>query len=61
MPIYEYQCEKCKMITEKIQSYDGKAPKCGKCKIKTHRVISRTSFALKGEGWAKDGYAKGIK
>ena len=30
-------------------------------KIKMKRLISQTSFSLKGGGWYKDGYAKGIK
>ena len=57
MPIYEYQCEKCKAVAEHLQSYDDPAPPCEKCgHVKTNRLISQTSFALKGNGWYKDHY-----
>ena len=57
MPMYEYQCEKCKKVEEHLQSYDDPAPSCKKCKNQQMtRLISRTSFSLKGEGWYKDHY-----
>ena len=53
MPIYEYQCEQCHSIFEewckKID--DHEAPPCPQCKGAARRLISHTSFALKGEGW----------
>jgi putative FmdB family regulatory protein len=60
MPIYEYRCKECGNKIEKIQNFDAKAPPC-KCdkKVQMTRLISRTSFHLKGDGWAKDGYAGG--
>jgi len=64
MPIYEFYCEKCDCTVEKMQSFDSPVPGCptekGKadkeCGLK--RIISKSSFRLKGEGWYKDGYAK---
>lgn len=64
MPIYEYYCEKCDCIAEKMQKVDDPPPKCptekGKrtkeCGLK--RIISKNSFHLKGGGWYKDGYTK---
>lgn len=58
MPIYEYQCEKCgtfevtQRITEKALS------KCPTCKSKVKKLISNTSFQLKGTGWYITDYAR---
>ena len=58
MPMYEYKCKKCQKIEEILQGYDEPAPQCEKCKEAMTRMISRTSFSLKGGGWFKDGYQK---
>ncbi len=59
MPIYEYGCEKCGELTEVIQKVDdpppAKCPKCGSKKMQ--RVVSRSSFQLKGGGWYSDLYS----
>lgn len=58
MPIYEYQCQKCgtfeitQRITEKPLS------KCPTCKNKVKKLISNTSFQLKGTGWYITDYAR---
>jgi putative FmdB family regulatory protein len=58
MPIYEYQCESCHRLTETLLKVGEKGPrKCPHCGGKLTRVISRTSFQLKGGGWYKDLYA----
>ena len=67
MPIYEYKCPSCGKVIEILQSLDDPAPRCPKgCKKSSHptgvkmkRLISQTSFVLKGGGWYKDGYVKG--
>ena len=60
MPIYEYRCKSCKKDFEVLQKITepplAKCPQCGK---KVKRLISQTSFSLKGGGWYKDGYASG--
>ncbi len=59
MPIYEYQCQKCAHQFEEIQKVnDPHVAACPKCGGAVDRLISQTSFSLKGEGWYKDGYAK---
>lgn len=58
MPIYEYRCKKCKTEKEELQGYDDPPPKCEKCEKEMQKVISQTSFQLKGGGWYKDGYQK---
>jgi putative FmdB family regulatory protein len=59
MPLYEYACEKCESefeIEQRITEDPLKScPKCRSRRVK--RLISRTSFALKGGGWYADGYA----
>lgn len=53
MPIYEYACTACDHHFEKIQKMSDapvrKCPACGKLKAK--RLISRSAFVLKGDGW----------
>jgi putative FmdB family regulatory protein len=58
MPIYEYQCGKCgsqKELTQRIS--DTTVPKCEMCKSKMKRLISQSSFHLKGTGWYVTDYA----
>ena len=59
MPIYEYQCDVCNVLTEEMRKVDerDKETPCRKCDGKTKRVVSRTSFALKGGGWYADSYS----
>ena len=53
MPIYEYVCEACGHNLEKLQKIsDAPLVECPAClQAKLQKVISRTSFQLKGEGW----------
>ncbi len=59
MPIYEYACGKCGHEVELMQKVSDPPPaKCEKCgSKKMSRVVSRTSFQLKGGGWYKDLYS----
>lgn len=59
MPIYEYVCEKCGSHIEVMQKV-GDAPlkRCEKCRGKLEKIISRTSFQLKGSGWYMTDYSK---
>ena len=60
MPIYEYVCDKCRNHIELLQKIGDPAPKrCEKCrKGKMEKMVSRTSFQLKGSGWYVTDYAK---
>jgi len=60
MPIYEYRCNHCGYEFEKTQSItSGPARKCPQCKrFKLERLISRSTFILKGSGWFRDLYGK---
>jgi putative FmdB family regulatory protein len=64
MPVYEFRCLKCRRTIELQMSInDETAPVCCEpgCdgQQEMERIISTTSFALKGQGWAADGYSKG--
>lgn len=52
MPIYEYQCDSCGAQRELfVRSTDVAPPLCAACRKRMRRVISPTSFILKGSGW----------
>ncbi len=59
MPIYDYQCQKCGHEFEKEQRIvEDPIKKCPACKSnKAKRLISKTSFVLKGGGWYNDLYS----
>ena len=57
MPIYEYICKKCNMTTEKLQRIEAKPPDCPMCNERMTKLISQTSFVLKGGGWFADSYS----
>lgn len=62
MPIYEYECSECGVF-EAIQKPSDKPlkaqPDCPhkKCPRNAERIISQSSFHLKGGGWYKTDYA----
>lgn len=57
--IYEYACMSCDHTWEEEQKLSDEPTKmCPSCKENTaKRLISKTSFVLKGSGWYKDGYS----
>jgi len=59
MPIYEYACGKCGHEFELEQRITEDPVKtCPKCRArKVKRLISQTSFVLKGGGWYSDLYS----
>ena len=58
MPIYEYECTKCGTIEEAIQKFsDRPLNKCKHCSGKLHKLVSHSSFHLKGTGWYVTDYA----
>lgn len=58
MPIYEYRCSECDHLFETIQlpsqSDPEQCPDCGHDEVR--RLVSQSSFQLKGGGWFADGY-----
>ena len=59
MPIYEYACGKCEHEFEVEQRItDDPIKTCPKCRSrKIKKLISQTSFVLKGGGWYADAYS----
>ena len=60
MPLYEYECGKCEERLEILQRItDDALEVCPKdqCKGDLKKLISKTSFSLKGGGWYADGYS----
>jgi putative FmdB family regulatory protein len=62
MPIYEYECTDCGVFEEAIQKISDKPlKKCSQCSGKLHKLISQSTFHLKGTGWYVTDYANGSK
>ena len=58
MPIYEYECTKCGKITEAMQKFsDPPLTECSYCGGKLRKLISMSTFHLKGTGWYVTDYA----
>jgi putative FmdB family regulatory protein len=58
MPIYEYKCAKCGVVEVMQGIKEASLKKCPNCKSKVERMISSSSFVLKGSGWYATDYAK---
>src|SRR5262245_54276032 len=58
MQIYEYECEKCGEFEQMQRITDPPLARCPTCKRKVRRLISNTSFQLKGTGWYVTDYAR---
>lgn len=53
MPLYEFACEACGHTFEKLQNRGADFPACPHCDKEgsVQRLVSSTSFQLKGSGW----------
>ncbi len=58
MPVYEYECSGCKNVFE-AQQRMSEAPltNCPECDGPVKKLMSMSSFQLKGGGWYADGYS----
>ncbi len=58
MPIYEYECLKCGKTTEAMQKFsDAPLHECDACRGELRKLISMSTFHLKGSGWYTTDYA----
>lgn len=59
MPIYEYLCKGCDKHFEVVQKIsDDPLKKCGSCGGRLNKLISQSSFHLKGSGWYVTDYGR---
>ena len=58
MPIYEYQCQRCGTFEVTQRITERPLAKCPTCRGKVKKLISNTSFQLKGTGWYLTDYAR---
>ncbi len=59
MPLFEYQCKKCKHRFEKIQKFsDAKRRKCPECGGPADRMLSAPAVQFKGTGFYVTDYAR---
>ena len=59
MPLYEYQCKKCKHRFEKIQKFsDPPVRKCPECGGPVEKLLSASSVQFKGTGWHVTDYPR---
>ena len=58
MPIYEFECRKCKSRLEVLQKMSDKPPtKCKKCGGRLEKLVSASAIQFKGSGWYVTDYA----
>jgi putative FmdB family regulatory protein len=58
MPIYEYECTSCCNVFEIFQSMtEEPLTACPACSGSVKKLVSMSSFQLKGGGWYTDGYS----
>ena len=61
MPVYEYECSGCEKVFELQQRIaDPPLRVCPECGGQVRKLISMSSFQLKGSGWYSDGYSNGV-
>jgi len=59
MPIYEYGCDSCGREFEEWQKFsDPPVDSCRYCGGKARRLISQSTFVLKGSGWYVTDYGR---
>ncbi len=61
MPTYEYSCTSCGTFDVEQRITEPALAACDKCGGPVKRLISRSSFALRGGGWYADGYSSSTK
>lgn len=62
MPIYEYECTQCGKIEEVLQKCsDAPLIKCIYCSGDLNKIVSHSTFHLKGSGWYVTDYANNSK
>jgi putative FmdB family regulatory protein len=61
MPVYEYECTGCKKMFTHFEPFKNEEYtniQCTACGGTIRKLISKCTFRLKGDSWARDGYSK---
>jgi putative FmdB family regulatory protein len=59
MPLYEFQCESCQKVTERIQKYsDPPMETCPACGGPVKKLFSSPAIQFKGSGFYINDYAR---
>jgi putative FmdB family regulatory protein len=59
VPLYEYECTKCKQRFERLAKFsDPPATECPACGGAVSQLVSAPSIRFKGTGWYVTDYAK---
>jgi putative FmdB family regulatory protein len=58
MPIYEYDCPRCGVFEATQRITENPLSRCPTCRSKVKKLISQTSFQLKGTGWYATDYGR---
>ena len=54
MPTYQYQCTKCDLVFEKVQSFDDEPWKdCIECQSPVRKLFNNVGVVFKGSGFYK--------
>jgi putative FmdB family regulatory protein len=56
MPTYEYSCPSCGTYDVEQRITEPALSRCARCGAPVKRLISQSSFTLRGGGWYADGY-----
>ncbi len=59
MPIYEYKCSICGVFEATQRITEDPLKECPTCRREIRKLISNTSFQLKGTGWYVTDYGRG--
>lgn len=58
MPLYEYECRKCRHRLEALQRFsDPPLTECPECGGELKKLLSSPAFQFKGSGWYVTDYA----
>ncbi len=59
MPLYEYECSACQKVHEVMQKFsDAPLTNCPECSGPVTKLMSMSSFSLKGSGWYTTDYKR---
>jgi putative FmdB family regulatory protein len=58
MPIYEYDCPRCGVFEATQRITEDPLSRCPTCRSKVKKLISQSSFQLKGTGWYATDYGR---